>query len=187
MAQRPFSPVFLTFGLILAACGGPAAGTSNQENSVQIQSTNPESSRTASAIQEATRSEPAPAPQAAELSPEFADLPAPYSEASYATGKRVFKLCSTCHTVTEDGPNTIGPNLYQIFGRQVGSAEGFNYSNAVKDADFIWSPEQLDQWLENPREFLPGNRMTFQGVRKPADRTAVIAYLMAETGWEAGQ
>ena len=189
MVQPRFHSAFLALGLILAGCGAPQSGDENSGRTVQTQATAPESSSTASAIEEATRSEgtPAPTPAAAESSAEFAALPAPYSEASYATGKRVFKLCSTCHTVAEGGPNTIGPNLYKIFGRQIGSTEGFNYSEAVENADFIWTPEQLDQWLESPRNFLPGNRMAFQGVRKPTDRQAVIAYLMVETGWEAAE
>jgi len=187
MVQLRFSSTFLTIGFVLAACGAPNSSDTDSKKSVQVQETAPESSGTAAAIEEATRSEGRPAPQVSEPSAEFATLPAPYSQASYATGKRVFKLCSTCHTVAEGGPNTIGPNLYQVFGRQVGSSEGFNYSEAVENADFIWTPEKLDEWLESPRNFLPGNRMTFQGVRKPKDREAVIAYLMVETGWQAAE
>lgn len=187
MVQPPFRLVCLALGLVLAACGPSGPDQSGGQKSVQVQETAPESSSTAAAIEEATRSEGRPAPQIAEPSAEFAALPAPYNQASYSTGKRVFRLCSTCHTTAEGGPNSIGPNLHGIFGRQVGSLEGFNYSDAVKSADFMWSPEQLEQWLENPRDFLPGNRMTFQGVRKPGDRDAVIAYLMLETGWETAE
>lgn len=187
MAQTRFSPVYLAICVALAGCGAPNAPREGSKKSVQIQDIKPNSSSTATAIEEATRSEGRPAPTVSEPSPEFAALPTPYSEASYSAGKRVFKLCSTCHTVAEGGPNTIGPNLYQIFGRQVGAAEGFNYSEAVGNADFIWTPDKLDEWLESPRNFLPGNRMTFQGVRKPTDREAVIAYLMVETGWQAAE
>ena len=121
---------------------------------------------------------------AEEGSSQFADLPAPYASAKYSRGKRIFTQCSTCHTLDEGGPAVLGPNLYGIFGREVGTKEGFGYSDALQAADFTWTPEQLDQWLTNPREFLPGNRMSFSGVRRPDDRTAVIAYIMAETGYE---
>lgn len=117
-------------------------------------------------------------------SSQFADLPAPYASADYATGKRVFKQCSTCHTLDEGGPAVLGPNLHGVFGREAGAKEGFGYSKALQEADFVWTPEKLDEWLTNPRKFLPGNRMSFSGVRRPDDRTAVIAYIMAETGYE---
>lgn len=127
----------------------------------------------------------APAPTPREPSVEFANLPTPYADADYARGKRIWRQCSSCHTVAEGADHLVGPNLYQLFGRQAGSAEGFNYSNAVKEAGFEWTPEKLDEWLTSPRNFLPGNRMSFAGVRKPNDRDNVIAYLMIESGWTA--
>ncbi|HRO02650.1 MAG TPA: cytochrome c family protein, partial [Terricaulis sp.] len=55
------------------------------------------------------------------------------------------------------------------------------YSTAVRDADFVWDAERLDHWLENPRTFLPGNRMAFAGVRDAEQRRNLIAFLMVET------
>ncbi|MEO0981161.1 MAG: cytochrome c family protein [Pseudomonadota bacterium] len=110
-------------------------------------------------------------------------MPAPYNAADFARGQRTFRLCSSCHLLEEGAGDLIGPNLHGMFGRQVGAVEGFNYSSAVAEADFVWTPEILDEWLANPRDFLPGNRMSFAGVRRPDDRVAVIAYIMAETGW----
>lgn len=133
---------------------------------------------------------PTPAPAAAPAepagpAPEFAALPEPYRSADYARGRRTFKLCQSCHLTDEGAGNLVGPNLHGIFGREAGAMEGFSYSKALQEADFIWTPEQLDHWLENPRTFLPGNAMSFAGVRKPDDRTAVTAYLMSVTGYEA--
>ncbi|MEL6826819.1 MAG: cytochrome c family protein [Pseudomonadota bacterium] len=118
-----------------------------------------------------------------EASEAFAALPEPYKSADYNRGRRTFKLCQSCHTLNEGGQNLVGPNLYGVFGRQIGGVEGFTYSKAVQDSDIIWTPEILAEWLESPRNFLPGNKMSFAGVRKPDDRTAVIAYIMAETGY----
>lgn len=68
-----------------------------------------------------------------------------------------------------------------MFDRKVGEAEDFKYSKALSESDFDWTPEKLDEWLANPRGFLPGNNMSFTGVRRERDRNAVIAYLLVET------
>jgi cytochrome c len=111
----------------------------------------------------------------------LAALPAPYNAADYANGRKVFAQCRTCHTVVNGAPNQVGPNLHGVFGRTAGAAEKFNYSDAVKGSAIVWSAEQLDQWLTDPKGFLPGNRMAFAGVKKPDDRRDVIAYLTIET------
>jgi cytochrome c len=112
---------------------------------------------------------------------EIAALPAPYNAADYAAGQRVFAQCRACHTIEEGGPNRVGPNLHAVFGREIGSVSGFTYSQAVQDANFTWDASHLDQWLQNPQTFLPGNRMAFAGVRTETQRRDVIAYLMIET------
>jgi cytochrome c len=127
----------------------------------------------------------APSPPAATLDPAIATalaaLPAPYNAADYANGRKVFAQCRTCHTVAKGGPNQVGPNLHGLFGRKAGTAEKFNYSTAVKTSGIVWDAEKLDKWLTAPREFLPGNRMAFAGVRKENDRRDLIGYLKIET------
>lgn len=108
-------------------------------------------------------------------------LAAPYNAADYESGRRVFAQCRSCHTIDEGAPNRVGPNLHGLFGREVGAVDGFAYSPAVQDAEFIWDAGQLDHWLANPQTFLPGNRMAFAGVRNETDRRDLIAYLMVET------
>lgn len=160
---------------MIAACGGSGAD----------ESTPPAAISTPAAAPAATAT-PVPAPVATppvEPGVEFASLPAPYNTADYARGKRTFKLCQSCHLTAEGAGNLVGPNLHGLFGREVGSLEGFAYSDALEDADFIWEPHHLDEWLTNPRAYLPGNRMSFAGVRKPEDRLGLIAYLMLETGY----
>ena len=170
---------------LLSACGG-GENNSQPENRASASQATPPAAQ-ASAQQNATpqASTPSPAPVEIEPSPEFASLPAPYVNADFARGKRVWRQCSSCHTVAADADHLVGPNLYGLFGRQIGSAEGFNFSSVVQEAGFTWTPEKLDEWLTSPRNFLPGNRMTFAGVRKPQDRNNVIAYLMIESGWSA--
>ena len=168
--------------LILAACSGPSSDTPlNSEKNVE----KPGSTAKSETIETPT-AEPSVPTQTptSDLAPEFAALPEPYRSANYARGRRTFKLCASCHTLGEGGPNLVGPNLYGLFGRKAGSVEGFRYSDAITESGLVWSPEDLEQWLVSPRGFLPGNNMNFNGVRREADRAAVIAYIMVETGWE---
>ena len=124
---------------------------------------------------------PAPAPDPAVMQARIAALSAPYNEANYEAGRRVFAQCRSCHTTDPAGGNRVGPNLHGVFGREVGSKDGFTYSQAVQDANFVWDADHLDHWLANPQTFLPGNRMAFAGVRDEEQRRDVIAYLMVET------
>jgi cytochrome c len=92
-------------------------------------------------------------------------------------GEAVFKrTCGVCHTV-EAGKNKVGPSLAGVVGRKSGSIEGFKYSDAMKKADVTWSSDTLDKYLTDSKGFIPGNRMVFAGVKKAADRQAVIDYL----------
>ena len=161
--------------LLISACGG---GESTPETTAQNTVEKPK-------VTETSSDSAAPATAPTETSDAFASLPEPYQTADYNRGRRTFKLCQSCHTLNEGGQNLVGPNLYGIFGKEIGSVEGFTYSKAVQESDIVWTPEILAEWLESPRNFLPGNKMSFAGVRRPADRTAVIAYIMGETGYSA--
>jgi len=119
---------------------------------------------------------------AGEKAERLAALPAPYNTADLANGQRKFALCRSCHTITEGGANMTGPNLYGVFGRTAGTAAKFNYSDAVKAAGFTWDEAHLDQWVTDPRAMLPGNRMSFVGVKDAKDRVDLIAWLRIETG-----
>ncbi|RMF13337.1 MAG: cytochrome c family protein [Alphaproteobacteria bacterium] len=98
-------------------------------------------------------------------------------QADPARGKKIFRLCMACHTIDKNGPNRIGPNLYGLVGRDIASVPGFKYSPALQKVEGKWDFEKLNHWLLNPRQFAPGNRMAFAGVRKLQDRADLIAYL----------
>jgi len=92
-------------------------------------------------------------------------------------GEKVFRKCKACHTVEEDGPSRVGPNLYGIVGASVAAVDGFRYSGALTDHGGDWTPDRLAAFLANPRKAVPGTKMGFAGLRKPEDQADVIAYL----------
>ncbi|GAB5470061.1 MAG: cytochrome c family protein [Rhodospirillales bacterium] len=96
-------------------------------------------------------------------------------------GAKVFRRCSACH-VLEAGKNRVGPSLHGIIGATAGQVEGFRYSKANLDSGVTWTPEVLFTYLENPRKFMPGNRMAFPGLKSPQQRVDLIAYMAANGG-----
>ena len=106
---------------------------------------------------------------------------AAYADADFANGKRRAYNCIPCHTLQAGGAHQIGPNLHGFFGSKAGRIEGFPYSAALSNADFVWTPRALDAWLAAPALFLPGNRMTIPGMPNADDRADLIAYLLQAT------
>jgi len=95
-------------------------------------------------------------------------------------GKKVFRKCRACHKIGDDGKHSVGPNLTGVVGREIGSAEGFSYSDVFKaamDEGATWTPDNLAKFLTKPKEFMPGTKMSFPGLRKDEDRANVIAFL----------
>lgn len=91
-------------------------------------------------------------------------------------GKKVYNKCKACHSL-EPGKNKIGPSLAGIVGRTAGTVEGYKYSKAMADSGIVWDDANLDAYLTKPKDFMPGNKMTFAGIKKEDQRQDVIAYL----------
>lgn len=108
----------------------------------------------------------------------------PYVGADIENGEKLAMRCRECHSLEAGGRHRIGPNLSGVFGRRAGKAPEFDYSSALADAEFHWTPRALDAWLASPYDFLPGNRMNFAGIDDAADRADLVAYLLTETGAE---
>lgn len=113
---------------------------------------------------------------------EVFDLGAALVSADLTRGERLFaSQCSTCHTINPGGANGTGPNLHNTVGADKAHIPGFAYSGALANAEGTWTYENLDGWLNNPAGYLRGTSMSFAGIRRDADRAAVIAYLAANT------
>jgi cytochrome c len=92
-------------------------------------------------------------------------------------GAAAAKKCAACHDFTKGGPNKVGPDLYGVVGRERASEPGFNYSAAMKAKTGKWTYDDLNQFIANPKAFVPNTAMGFAGIPKDTERADVIAYL----------
>ncbi len=111
--------------------------------------------------------------EAAEEGPDFAVV---LASADAAAGEKVFSKCKACHKL--DGSDGTGPHLNGVVGRAKAASAGFGYSDGLMAmASDVWSPENLEAFLLNPKAYVPGTKMSFAGLPKVEDRANLIAYL----------
>ena len=105
------------------------------------------------------------------------DIAALMAMGDIASGEKIFKKCAACHSINKGGKNAIGPALYNVVGRKVGSVEDYKYSKALVAYEKEWTLEELNGYLTKPAKWIKGTKMAFAGLRKEADRASVIKYL----------
>ena len=96
-------------------------------------------------------------------------------------GQASAKKCVACHSFEEGGAQKVGPNLWAVVGRPVASVPEYKYSEAMvaysQGGTKLWTIEELDAYLLNPRQHVPGTKMAFPGLRTDEERANMIAYL----------
>jgi len=103
------------------------------------------------------------------------------AKASAAKGESAVAVCKACHSFNKGGPNKVGPNLYNVVGSDIAADESFSYSDALKSKEGSWTYDKLWAYLENPQGWAPGTNMSYPGIKDPAKRANVIAYLKQQS------
>ncbi|MEP0277277.1 MAG: cytochrome c family protein [Nitratireductor sp.] len=113
--------------------------------------------------------------------PETEPIAVRLASADAGAGETVYKKCAACHTADKGGANKVGPNLWDIVNRPIGTHEGFSYSGAMQefaqDGTVVWDYQHLDDFLASPKGLVKGTAMGFAGIKKPDQRADLIAYL----------
>lgn len=182
----------LALALALAACSGgePAADEPAATETPAADTAPAADAPVADATAEAT-----PAPEASPTAePEKAAAAAPAAAAKPAAAPAAevvkvaatvappasFGRCAVCHTADKGGEDKLGPNLYGVFGKPAAKGS-FAFSEQLKGAGLVLDEPTLHKWLENPKALVPGNRMSFPGIKDAAKRQEIINYLKQQS------
>lgn len=100
------------------------------------------------------------------------------AKADAAAGEKLVKKCTSCHSFDKGGKNGVGPNQWGLVGSHFAHKDDYAYSAAfIAAKDRKWTPQELSDFLANPKKSVPGNKMAFAGMSNPQDRANLIAYL----------
>jgi cytochrome c len=97
-------------------------------------------------------------------------------------GAEVFRACVACHTLSANDGVRAGPTLAGIFGRKIATLPGYNFSDALKKLDIVWTPETVAKLFEvGPMTYTPGTKMPEQRIGSAEDRAALVKFLEKTT------
>jgi len=109
------------------------------------------------------------------------DIMALLASANASEGEKVFKKCASCHSISKGGKNKIGPALWGVIGRQVGTVTDYKYSKSLIAYGKKWSFEEMNGFLIKPKEWIPGTKMAFAGLKNEKDRASLILYMNSQS------
>lgn len=95
---------------------------------------------------------------------------------SLASAPAAFGQCAACHSL-QPGKHGIGPSLVGVYGTKAGEIPGYSFSAPLEASGLTWDDATLDKWLEAPMQTVPGTKMTYAGLKDPAKRAELIAFL----------
>jgi len=104
-----------------------------------------------------------------------------FASVSAAEGAKVFSKCKACHSIAKGGGNKIGPALWGVLGRKAGSLADYKYSKAMSAYGKSWTFEEMNGFLNKPKEWVKGTKMSYAGLKNPKDRAALILYMNENT------
>ncbi len=105
------------------------------------------------------------------------DIKAFLALGSVDSGKKIFKQCAACHSISKGGSNKIGPALWGVLGRDIGSVTDYKYSKGMSEFNETWIFDSLNAFLIKPKDYIKGTKMAYAGLKKENDRASVILYL----------
>lgn len=148
----------------------PAAATANAGKDAAA----PADKKTAEAAKDGAAAAPAAGGNAG------ADTVALLGKANAENGKAIFGKCKACHSAEKGKASPVGPSLWGVVNRARGTLEGFSYSDGMKSKGGNWTFEELGNFLNNPKGYVQGTKMVFQGIAAAADRADLLAYLAGQ-------
>ena len=98
-------------------------------------------------------------------------------DASLEKGEKLASKCSACHNFKKGEPHKIGPNLFGIIDRPIGTLDGYAYSSEMATFGDKWTYENLAKFLYKPTDYIKGTKMNFTGLKKDEERANMGLWL----------